>query len=189
MPKMAVRCKKQLIYLNSFIQSPRSVGTLIPSSASLCKAMIAEMNWQQTNLKIAELGAGDGVLTKHLLRAMSADSKLSAYEINPLFFEDLECIEDPRLSICKVSAEKLDQPFNVIFSCLPFLSLPLKVSLKILQSVVKILQNTGGSFVLFQYTQKMERVLSRYFEWERKLVMKNFPPAYVYRCTPKKGIS
>lgn len=186
---MAPRYKKHLIYLNGFIQSPRSVGTLIPSSPSLCKAMIAEMNWQQTNLKVAELGAGDGVLTKHLLKAMPADSELSAYEINPLFFEDLDRIEDTRLNICKVSAEKLDQPFNVIFSCLPFLSLPLRVSLKILQSVMKILQNTGGSFVLFQYTQKMERVLSRYFDWERKRVIKNFPPAYVYRCTPKEMIS
>lgn len=182
---MAPRYKKHLTYLNSFIQSPRSVGTLIPSSPSLCRAMVAEMNWQQTNLKVAELGAGDGVLTKHILKAMPADSVLSAYEINPLFFEDLDGIQDRRLSICKVSAEKLDQPFNVIFSCLPFLSLPLRVSLKILQAVTQILQKTGGSFVLFQYTQKMEKVLSRYFDWERKLVMKNFPPAYVYRCTPK----
>lgn len=180
--------KKHLKYFNGFIQSPRSIGTLIPSSPTLCKAMIAEMDWQQADLKVAELGAGDGVLTKHLLKAMSEDSKLCAYEINPLFFEDLDHIDDARLHVCKISAEKLDQPFNVIFSCLPFLSLPLRVSLKIMQSVMKILQKTGGCFVLFQYTQKMERVLSRYFDWERKLVMKNFPPAYVYRCTPK-GIS
>lgn len=189
MHKMAARYKTHLRYLHGFIHSPRSVGTLIPSSSSLCQAMIAEINWQQENLKIAELGAGDGVLTKQLLKVMPADSELMAYEINPLFFDDLAQIKDARLHICKSSAEKLDQSFDVIFSCLPFLSLPLRVSLRILHAVMRILQASGGSFVLFQYTQKMERILSRYFDWERKLVMKNFPPAYVYRCTPKTVIS
>lgn len=178
--------KKHLTYLNSFIHSPRSVGTLLPSSSSLCKAMIAEMNWSQHHLQIAELGAGDGVLTRHILKAMPEDSKLLAYEINPCFYKLLETIRDERLEICKRSAEELTAPFNVIFSCLPFLSLPLKVTLKILQSVAKILQETGGSFILFQYTKKMEQVLFRYFNWERKRVMKNFPPAYVYCCTAKK---
>ena len=182
---MAPSYKKHLTYLNGFIQSPRSVGTLIPSSPSLCKAMVDELNWNQSNLKVAELGAGDGVLTKHILKAMSADSKLLAYEINPVFFEDLDQIHDNRLEVCKKSAERLDQPFNAIFSCLPFLSLPLRVSVRILKSVLEILERTGGSFVLFQYTQKMEKVLSRYFVWERKRVVKNFPPAYVYHCRAK----
>lgn len=183
--RMAPDYKKHLTYISSFIQSPRSVGTLIPSSPALCKAMVSELNWNQENLKVAELGAGDGVLTKHILKAMHADSTLAAYEINPCFFEDLDNIQDRRLEVCKRSAEKLDQPFNVIFSCLPFLSLPLRVSLRILKAVLSILQKSGGSFVLFQYTQRMEKVLSRYFDWERKRVVKNFPPAYVYHCKPK----
>lgn len=184
---MAPSYKKHLTYLTSFIHSPRSVGTLIASSPSLCKAMVAEFDWQQADLRVAELGAGDGVLTKHILKAMLADSTLLAYEINPHFFQDLDNIKDTRLQICKHSAEKLDQPFNIIFSCLPFLSLPLRVSLRILNEVMKILEKSGGSFVLFQYTQRMERILSRYFDWERKRVVRNFPPAYVYHCKSKKS--
>lgn len=184
---MVRRYKKHFTYLQGFIEAPRSIGTLLPSSSTLCRTMIGQgqMNWQQQHLKIAELGAGDGVLTKYILEAMSKNSTLYAYEINPLFYAALDSIEDDRLSICKMSAEKLDQSFNLIFSCLPFLSLPLRVSLRILQLVMQILQKSGGNFVLFQYTQKMERVLSRYFEWERYWVVKNFPPAYVYTCTPK----
>ncbi|PWD87496.1 class I SAM-dependent methyltransferase [Ignatzschineria cameli] len=182
---MASSYKKHLTYIQGFIQSPRSIGTLMPSSPTLCRAMISELDWKQPNLRVAELGAGDGVLTKHILRAMPADSTLSAFEINPLFFADLEGIQDQRLILYKHSAEKLTQPYNIIFSCLPFLSLPLRVSLKILRSVLAILESTGGDFILFQYTQRMERVLSRYFQWERKRVMKNFPPAYVYHCRAK----
>lgn len=182
---MALDYKKHLTYLNSFISSPRSVGTLIPSSPALCKTMVNQVNWYQKDLKIAELGAGDGVLTKHILRAMPIDSKLFAYEINPHFFSHLDDLKDTRLEICKISAENLNQPFNVIFSCLPFLSLPLRLSLRILRSVMRVLEETGGSFILFQYTQKMEKVLSRYFNWEREYVLKNFPPAYVYHCRVK----
>lgn len=180
------RLKKHLTYINSFIHSPRSVGTLMPSSPALCEAMVKEIDWRQKNLLVAELGAGDGVLTKHILKTMNQDANLSAYEINPMFFEELAQINDHRLTVQKVSAEILNQPFQVIFSCLPFLSLPLRISLRILKSVVQILSQTGGTFVLFQYTQRMEKVLSRYFEWEKKLVVMNFPPAYVYKCKPKK---
>lgn len=179
------RLKKHLTYINSFLQNPRSVGTLMPSSPALCGAMVKEIDWSQKSLVVAELGAGDGVLTRHILHAMSPDARLSAYEINPLFFSDLEEIQDPRLTVRKVSAEILDQPYQVIFSCLPFLSLPLRVSLRIIKATLQILEQTQGTFILFQYTQRMERVLSRYFQWERKLVVKNFPPAYVYVCKPK----
>ena len=182
---MASSYKKHFTYIQGFIQSPRSIGTLMPSSPTLCRAMVSELDWNQPNLKVAELGAGDGVLTKHILRVMPADSTLTAYEINPLFFTDLEGIIDQRLVLQKHSAEKLSQPYNIIFSCLPFLSLPLRVSLKILRAVLSILQYTGGDFILFQYTQRMERILSRYFQWERRRVVKNFPPAYIYHCRAK----
>ena len=132
---MAPSYKKHLTYIQGFIKSPRSIGTLMPSSPTLCRAMVSELDWNQPNLRVAELGAGDGVLTKHILHAMSADSTLAAYEINPLFFADLEGISDQRLTLHKHSAERLSQPYDIIFSCLPFLSLPLRVSLKILRSV------------------------------------------------------
>lgn len=179
------RLKKHLKYISNFIQSPRSFGTLMPSSPALCEAMVKTINWNQKSLVIAELGAGDGVLTRHILKAMPEDARLSAYEINPAFFHELEEIKDSRLIVRKVSAEMLDQPYQVIFSCLPFLSLPLRISLRIIKATLQILEQTQGTFILFQYTQRMEQVLSRYFEWERTLVVKNFPPAYVYVCKPK----
>lgn len=182
---MAQRFKKHLMYINSFIQSPRSVGTLMPSSPALCKAMVQSVDWTALSLVVAELGAGDGVLTRHILQSMHQDASLSSYEINSRFFEELEQIKDQRLVVKKVSAEILDQPYDIIFSCLPFLSLPLRISLRILKSSLQILEKTKGTFILFQYTQRMEKILSRYFEWERHLVVKNFPPAYVYVCKPK----
>lgn len=181
---MHPRLKKHLIYINSFIQSPRSIGTLVPSSPVLCKTMIQSIDWQE-DFKVAELGAGDGVLTRHILKEMPKSAELSAYEINPIFFDELDGIQDDRLTIHKISAEVLSQPFDVIFSCLPFLSLPLRISLRILKSILYVLRATEGSLVLFQYTQRMERVLSRYFVWERQYVVKNLPPAYVYVCKPK----
>ena len=68
-------------YLQQFMASPRTVGTLAPSSPWLCQAMLNQVEWTRA-LSIAELGAADGVLTKRILGRMRADAGLEAFEIN-----------------------------------------------------------------------------------------------------------
>lgn len=178
--------RKYLIYLQGFADSPKSVGTVFPSSATLCSAMVQSVTWGEKPLTIAEFGAGEGVLSRHILRKMRSDDRLFSYEINPIFFSDLKKINDPKFTLVTDSAESITLDYDVIFSCLPFLSLPKRISLKILKAAQLHLIPKDGTLILFQYTRQSERLLSRYFEWERKAVLKNFPPAYVYTCTPKK---
>jgi len=74
--------KNQFSYLQNFISSPRTFGTLAPSSPWLCQTMLNQIDWTKA-LNIAELGAGDGVLTKRMLATMRADAHLQAFEIQP----------------------------------------------------------------------------------------------------------
>ncbi|HHI6756821.1 TPA: methyltransferase, partial [Yersinia enterocolitica] len=83
--------KSQFSYLQRFIASPRTVGTLAPSSPWLCQAMLNQVDWKKS-LNIAELGAADGVLTKRILSHMSESSRLQAYEIQPHFVHSLHQI-------------------------------------------------------------------------------------------------
>ncbi len=46
-------------YLQQFMASPRTVGTLAPSSPWLCQAMLNQIEWTRA-LSIAELGAAAG---------------------------------------------------------------------------------------------------------------------------------
>ncbi|WP_037378332.1 class I SAM-dependent methyltransferase [Serratia sp. M24T3] len=175
--------KNQFSYLQKFISSPRTFGTLAPSSPWLCQAMVNQLDWSKT-LKIAEFGAADGVLTKRILDKMRADAQLQAFEIQPSFIHQLNRIDDRRLQVLGYSAEHLEGEFDAIFCCLPLLSIPTRISMKILQRAQQRLKEKDGTLILFQYSRLSEKMLSRYFTWKKIRVVKNFPPALVYVCKP-----
>ncbi|ATA19052.1 phospholipid N-methyltransferase [Gibbsiella quercinecans] len=182
-----LQLKNHFSYIQQFMAAPRTVGTLMPSSPWLCQAMLNQVEWTRA-LSIAELGAADGVLTKRILARMRADAVLDAYEIQPGFVRQLRQIDERRLRVMAHSAEQLSQDYDVIFSCLPLLSMPVKVSMRILQQAQARLHARAGVLVLFQYSPLSEKLLSRYFYWKKLRVVRNFPPALVYVCTPIKGV-
>ncbi|MGA7508354.1 MAG: methyltransferase [Erwinia billingiae] len=167
-------------YLQEFISDPRKTGTIAPSSLSLCKTMSDAVDWNQCQ-RIAELGAGDGVVTRHLLTRMRPDAELLAFETNSRFHPKLATIDDPRLRVTGASAETLSGEYDAIFSGLPLLSLPKEVRHGILERAASLL-SPQGVFVQFQYTSLSEPLLSEYFAWNRSRVLCNLPPAWVYRC-------
>jgi len=134
---------------------------------------------------VAELGAGDGVLTRRLLAQLAPSARLDAYEIQPELASQLRVLaeHDCRLGVITQSAEHLVRNYDIVFSCLPLLSLPVGVSLRILRQTREKLA-TGGSLILFQYSPLSEKLLSRYFQWTRVYEVRNIPPAWIYVCTP-----
>ena len=175
--------KNQFSYLQNFISSPRTFGTLAPSSPWLCQAMVNQVDWTKS-LKIAEFGAADGVLTRRILGKMRVDAQLQAFEIQPNFIHKLNLIDDQRMLVMGHSAEHLQGDFDAIFCCLPLLSIPTRISMKILQRAQQRLKQNDGELILFQYSRLSEKMLSRYFSWKKIRVVKNFPPALVYVCNP-----
>lgn len=168
-------------FVQQFIRNPRKMGSITPSSMALCESMAGCADWMKVE-RVAELGAGDGVLTKVLLNSMSADTVLDVFEISPPLVSKLRMINDPRVNVHAISAERLNEKYDAIFSGLPLLSLPVPLRHAILAAVHRSL-TPGGVFVQFQYTSLTQSELSRYFTWERQRVLKNVPPAWVYRCT------
>ncbi|MEM6160515.1 methyltransferase domain-containing protein [Erwinia sp. P6884] len=174
-------------YLQEFLIDPRKTGTIAPSSMSLCRTMTEAIDWTSC-ANVAELGAGDGVLTRHLLRKMRPDAQLLAFETNPRFLPRLLAINDQRLQISSASAETLNGEYDAIFSGLPLLSLPEPVRHRILARAAARLR-PQGIFIQFQYTALSESLLSGYFSWERSRVFCNLPPAWVYRCRSSAKVS
>jgi|SRR5476649_2537647 len=178
-----VMLKKQALYLKQFITSPRAVGSVMPSSRFLCEAMIDRADWQAP-LAIAELGAGEGVLTRALLAKMKPQDRLDTYEIQPWFLARLGEIADSRLRVLPRAAQEMQARYDVIFSCLPLLSLSAELRVRIMQCASRQL-NPGGRFIQFQYSPYLESLLSVYFTWQRSRVWLNVPPALVYCCAPR----
>lgn len=167
-------------FIHQFIRHPRKMGSITPSSAALCRAMSDSVCWDSA-LRVAELGAGDGVLTRHLLAHMQPQAELEVFEISAPLADKLRALEDSRMQVRHCSAEYLSGEYDAIFSGLPLLSLPPALRDNILRAVCNAL-GPGGLFIQFQYTSMTQPDLSRYFTWQRQRVLKNVPPAWVYRC-------
>ena len=55
----------KVIFLYKFIKSPKSIGSITPSSTFLAQAMIKPINWNDARA-IVELGAGTGIFTRYI---------------------------------------------------------------------------------------------------------------------------
>ncbi|MGI3428419.1 class I SAM-dependent methyltransferase [Providencia stuartii] len=172
------------LYMKNFIASPTKMGTVLPSSRWLCNTMLNNIDWRNS-YKIAEIGAGNGVITQYILQRMSSLAYLELYEINNDFIKILQKIDDHRTTIHHCSAEYLSGDYDIVISGIPFRSLRKKMGMKILKKVQERLIKNNGSLILFQYTQGCEPMFSRYFSFTKKRVYLNFPPAWVYTCKPK----
>jgi len=179
---------EKLLFLKRFIGAPTRVGSITPSSRFLARAMLSPGDWSAARA-IAELGAGTGVFTRRINRRIAPGCRLFVFEIDPVMRAKLEtecpgpeyhpdaALLDDVVRSC--GAGKLDY----ILSSLPFAVFPAELRSRILDAVRSAIAPTG-TFIAFQYSQQMRQELEARFEEVRiSFVLRNIPPAFVYRCT------
>jgi phosphatidylethanolamine/phosphatidyl-N-methylethanolamine N-methyltransferase len=178
-----------IAFLRGFIDRPKEVGSIIPSSRWMERRITRTAEVASANLVI-ELGPGTGGTTKALLNALAPEARLLAIEINPGFCELLrETIDDPRLLVHGGSAAEipealakhdLDAP-DVILSGIPFSTMPQQLGMSILRSVRKSLK-PGGRFVAYQFRDVVHTLGKRVFgPASVQIELLNMPPMRVYR--------
>jgi phospholipid N-methyltransferase len=185
---------ERLTMLGRFVRSPRTIGSVAPSSRTLARAMVAGLDLSG-NARVVELGPGTGVVTRIIGEELGAQARGLAIEIDPGFatrligrFPNVEVVcgsaaELPTL----VQAHGFDHVSHII-SGLPFASLPSEVTISILDAIQSVLQ-PGGTFTTFQYVHGYLTPLASAFRCDlsarlgaqpsRRLVWRNLPPAYV----------
>jgi phospholipid N-methyltransferase len=138
-------------------------------------------------VNIVELGAGDGVITRHILDQMTADSQLFIFEVNDVFIEKLNQISDPRLKVIHDSAEFMEKylkeanidQVDYIISALPFVVLPDGLAEVIVQKAASMLK-AGGTFVQIHYSLVLKKLYERIFgNVKIGFVLLNIPPAFI----------
>ncbi|WHQ17166.1 class I SAM-dependent methyltransferase [Edwardsiella anguillarum] len=167
-------------FITQFVRSPRTVGAIAPSTPYLCRQMVSSADWAYSR-RVAEFGADTGVLTHHIQRHMRADARLDIFETNPHFCQALRNIADRRTAVHCASAAAITQKYDAIFSGLPLLAFPQALRQTILAQAAHAL-TPDGVFIQFQYSSLLEDSLSAHFLWQRTLVWRNLPPAFVYLC-------
>lgn len=173
-------------FLKLSLKNIRTTGTITRSSQSLCKNMVKHVDYKTAKV-LVELGAGDGVITEHILKKMEKDTTLLCFEVNPTFCELLNEIDDPRLIVIQDSAENLEKylqennfkEIDSVISAIPFVSLPDELGLSIIGECEKFLKK-GGVFVQVHYSLLAKKLYQKVFgNVDVKFVPINIPPAFV----------
>ncbi len=185
-----MKFNESLTFIKRFAKSPRRIGSVAPSSKFLTKAVLDRVDWENANF-IAELGAGTGVFTREIVKRAKSDAKILVFEIDPALQKMIreEHPEHKGLSLHS-DAQELRKYMNdnginqldFVISSLPFTVLPPRMTVRILDAVVKALK-PSGHFVAYQYSSIMKHVLKKKFShMKTRFVMFNIPPAFVYDC-------
>ncbi len=93
------------VFFRDFLEHPRMVGSIIPSSRFNVRRMLAPVNWRQCRLFV-EYGQGIGTFCRPVLERISGDATLIVIDTNPLYIEYLnKSIRDQRFHAVLGSAE------------------------------------------------------------------------------------
>ena len=186
--KTTSQAEKAFAFFLRFLNQPKRVGSIIPSSAFLERRLVRMgAVWQAHT--VVELGPGTGGTTQALLRAMPQDGKLLAIEIDHRLAELVRReIKDPRLIAHCGSAEHIADALaqyslpapDVVISGIPFSTMPRQVGKKILREIRSVLA-PGGRFVAYQVRDRVA-VLGRDFfgDAETDIELLNVPPIRVW---------
>jgi phospholipid N-methyltransferase len=185
------------LFLGQFVRSPLSVGSVLPSSTALARAMVAPIDFTAART-IVELGPGTGSFTREIAGRLAPGCRYLGIELNPNFVGALSRTF-PRLDFVQGDAEQLAQILamhevesaDAIVSGLPWAWLPRPVQEAVFAAVSKVLV-PGGLLVTFGYLQALvlpgarvlRRLLPRYFAEIKysRIVWRNVPPAFAYIC-------
>ncbi|MGA2915321.1 MAG: rRNA adenine N-6-methyltransferase family protein [Sedimentisphaerales bacterium] len=167
---------KFIKFVSEFLRHPKQVGAIAESSPFLARKMVRQISG---SANVVEFGPGTGPVTREILRHLPRDGRLTCFEINPRFCEQLKTIKDPRLKVINDDVKNFNKYVNN-FDCI-ISSLPLAAFDKSTEEEVLALSGKSKTYVQFQYNPFLLPKLKRYFrDVKVKFVPLNIPPAFVY---------
>jgi phosphatidylethanolamine/phosphatidyl-N-methylethanolamine N-methyltransferase len=190
---------ERLEFLGAFLRKPASTGSFTPSSPWLARAMIRGCDLRAAKT-VVEFGPGSGAFTRLILRQVGKETLFIALELDDAQVRRLHR-RFPELRVYNDSAERIQKYLSqfgrkktdYIISGIPWVNTPVNVRERILDAVVDSL-SPEGQFTTFAYIHacwlppalRFRRQLEDRFQVKRsRIIWKNTPPAFVYRCRLK----
>lgn len=169
-----------------FLRHPKGVGSLIPSSRGLARAMYrVAQEYGHPEAVVVEAGAGTGAITRELVNHFPAE-RLIINEANPRLAAGLSRKfgeSDVREGLVETLDIWQDERPKIIISSLPFRSLPAKVAFGIRNVFADVLRRHPDS-ILVQFTYGKRAPIPRmHADIQARRVAhawRNIPPAYVW---------
>lgn len=172
------------IFFQGFLEHPRMVGSIIPSSGSTIEKMLGPVKWDECKLFV-EYGPGVGTFCRPVLDRLPRGGELVVIDTNPLFIDYLErTISDSRFHAVLGSAEDVEaivaslghEHADYVLSGLPFSTLPEGVGPAIAAATHRVIR-PGGAFLTYQFSAVARDLTARYFDRvETGMTWMNVPP-------------
>lgn len=184
-------------FFREFVKHPAMIGSVIPSSPMLVRAMLAPVDWANTRLFV-EYGPGVGTFTRPILEQLRPDAMLIAIDTNADFVRYLNAdIADHRfravhgsaVDVRRIIADHGFSEADYVLSGLPFSTLPDGVGDAIAKETEAALR-WSGAFLVYQYSPYVRRVLTPHFaEIEGGFEWLNIPPCRLYWARKARALA
>ncbi len=159
------------VFFQGFLEHPRMVGSIIPSTKSTIDKMLAPVKWDECKLFV-EYGPGVGTFCRPVLDRLPRGGELVVIDTNPLFIDYLKrTIRDSRFHAVLGSAEDVEdivrslghEQADYVLSGLPFSTLPDGVGPAIAAATYRVVRS-GGAFLTYQFSTTARDLTARHFE-------------------------
>lgn len=172
------------VFFRGFLDHPRMVASIVPSSRSTINALLERLDWDRCRLFV-EYGPGVGTFSAAILERLHPEGTYLAIDTNPRFIEFLQqTIDDKRFHAVLGSAADVDvfiraaghEKADYILSGLPFSALPDEQGRQIVDASYRMLRE-GGAFLTYQFRATARRLTAQRFGTvETGLALLNVPP-------------
>lgn len=170
---------RSIKFIFELLKHPRWTGAFCQSSKGLAERMAQKIG---NSKNVIEFGPGTGIITHEILRQLPEDGRLTCFEINPVFFNHLKKINDPRLTVINDDAQncrKYVDDYDCIVS-----GLPLTVFTKPQRENIIAISSRSKKYIQFQYTPFLRKKLkSQFTDVKLNFIPMNVPPAFIYICS------
>jgi phosphatidylethanolamine/phosphatidyl-N-methylethanolamine N-methyltransferase len=191
---LAARAKHRIanpaMFLRRWLMNPLQMGSVVPSSAALCRRIVAQADWSAGEA-VLELGAGTGVVSRALLEAGLPPEQLIVVEIVRDMAAHLRDVL-PGVQVIEGDARALPSLVPVrwqgqiasVVCGIPLVLLPLAEQRRFIHAIEAVAPHRGFLHYSYCITSPLpwrkHALAARREAWTPL----NFPPASVWRYTP-----
>ena len=177
------------LLLRKFVSHGTAIASFSPSSRFLARSMIRGIDWVRARC-VVELGAGTGPITKELVKAARADTRLVIVERDPDFcrllrdkFPGQDIVEGDACRLDEILAARGIANADHVISGLPLPSFPPALRDSIIRMSAKVLGPEGEFRQITNMPWVYLKLYRNYFrDVSFQLVPLNLPPGGVYFC-------
>ena len=188
--KFAQRFDDELKFFKGWIDKPKAVGSIIPTSSVTARKMASVID-VRSGLPALEVGPGTGVITRAILRHGVKPQDLYAVEYSHDFvlhlrrnYPGVNVIEGDAFDLDRTLRDMAGVTFDAVVSGVPLLNFPVAMRVKYVESLLDRIPH-GRPIVQLTYGPKspVPPGLGDYTVEKFDFIIRNIPPTvlWIYR--------